>query len=156
MERRTALVPGDLWALRAITALLLFAMMALTFVDVLGRYLFNAPVYGAAEMIQILLAATIFSGFGLVSDADSHITVDLFEAPLAKAFGRPRRIFIGLVSAAGLLLIGYELARTGQKAIETARETLVLEWPQAWLSLPGAIFCVIAAALQVNRSLRQS
>jgi len=34
--------------LEVITAILLFSMMILTFIDVIGRYLFNAPVYGAA------------------------------------------------------------------------------------------------------------
>lgn len=28
---------------------LLFTMMALTFCDVVGRYVFNAPIFGAAE-----------------------------------------------------------------------------------------------------------
>ncbi|WP_373355199.1 TRAP transporter small permease [Pseudoroseicyclus sp. CXY001] len=156
MQRRTALVPGDLMVLRGITALLLFAMMALTFIDVIGRYLLSAPVYGAAEMIQILLAATIFSGLGLVSDQDAHITVDLFEAPLSRAFGQGRRALIGIVSALGLLVIGWQLGVIGLHAWQTERTTLVLDWPQALLSLPGAVFCLIAAVLQFNRSLRRS
>ena len=52
--------------LKWIVSLLLFLMMAITFVDVIGRYLFNAPIFGAAEMIQFLLAGTVFSGLILV------------------------------------------------------------------------------------------
>ena len=52
--------------LEVITAILLFSMMILTFIDVIGRYLFNAPVYGAAEIIQILLIGVIFSAMPIV------------------------------------------------------------------------------------------
>ena len=70
----------DLRLLRGITALFLFAMMAVTFADVVGRYLFSAPIYGAAEIIQVMLAITIFSAMGLVSHNDQHIAVDVFDA----------------------------------------------------------------------------
>lgn len=154
MERKTALVAGDLALLRWLTAALLFATMALTFVDVTGRYAFNAPIYGATEVIQALLAATVFSGLALVSDKDSHIAVDLFDAPLARWFGRARRIAIGVVSAAGLGLIAYELGRNALDALALGRRTVVLEYSVAWLSLPGAALCLVAAALQLNRTVR--
>ena len=65
--------------LEVITAILLFSMMILTFIDVIGRYLFNAPVYGAAEIIQILLIGVIFSAMPIVSKTNSHIAVELFS-----------------------------------------------------------------------------
>ena len=43
-------------ALRALIAVDVFAMMALIFVDVFLRYLFNAPMAGAFEFIQFMLA----------------------------------------------------------------------------------------------------
>lgn len=156
MDRRKALIPGDLWVLEGLTALALFATMALTFVDVIGRYVFSAPIYGATEMIQFLLAITIFSAMGLVSDRDAHITVDLFDAPLSRLFKRWRHVVIGLISVFGLLLIGYELGKIGMGALSSGRRTIVLGWSMAWFTLPGAIMCVIAALLQLNRTLRQT
>ena len=38
-----------------VSATLLFAMLALTFADVIGRYFLNAPVPAAAEIIGMLL-----------------------------------------------------------------------------------------------------
>ena len=61
----------------------LFLMMGITFVDVLGRYVFNAPIFGAAEMIQFLLAVTVFSGLVLASLQDSHIAVTIFYRKFA-------------------------------------------------------------------------
>ena len=52
--------------IRWMACLTLAIMAALTFIDVLGRYLLNKPVFGAAEMIQFLLAGTVCrSGSGL-------------------------------------------------------------------------------------------
>ena len=78
------LLPRIIYLIKILSAVLLFLMMALTFVDVLGRYLFNAPIYGSAEMIQFLLALTIFSALGIVNADDSHIVVEVFEERIKK------------------------------------------------------------------------
>ncbi|MBP0050213.1 TRAP transporter small permease, partial [Marinobacterium sp. AK62] len=36
--------------LEAVSALVLFGLMALTCVDVVGRYLFNSPLHGGTEL----------------------------------------------------------------------------------------------------------
>lgn len=71
--------PWPIRLLAVIVQILLFSMMALTFVDVVGRYIFNAPVPGAAEYIEFLLGLLIFSAFPLVTWHREHITVSLFE-----------------------------------------------------------------------------
>jgi hypothetical protein len=53
--------------LGGLASALLFFMMALTFVDVVGRYLFNTPVYGGFEMTEVALATLIFAGLPLVT-----------------------------------------------------------------------------------------
>lgn len=146
----------DLSLLRGVTALFLFGMMGITFADVVGRYLFSAPIYGAAEIIQVMLAITIFSAMGLVAHHDQHIAVDLFDVPLSRMFGRTREILIGAISAIGLLLISFELARNGIDAIRTGRLTVVLEFSSAWMSLPGAVLCALAACLQMIASVRKT
>lgn len=156
MERNTAFVPGDLVILRWLAAILMFATMAVAFVDVVGRYLFNAPVFGATEIIQLLLGASIFAGLALVAEDDGHIAVDLFDPMFNRIFGRPRRILVGLVSAAGLALIGVELGRMGIDAVQTSRTTIVLQIPVAWMTLPGAVLCLCAALLQISHTVRRT
>jgi TRAP-type C4-dicarboxylate transport system permease small subunit len=67
-------------ALGVIAAVLLFTMMALTCIDVVGRYIFSRPVYGAFEITEMLLAALIFAGLPLVTLRGEHIMVDVFDA----------------------------------------------------------------------------
>jgi TRAP-type C4-dicarboxylate transport system permease small subunit len=58
---------------------ILFAMMLLTFVDVVARYVFNRPVRGAFEVTELMLVVLIFAGLPLVSYADEHVTMDFID-----------------------------------------------------------------------------
>lgn len=113
-----------------VAAALIFVMMLLTFADVVGRYVFTAPIFGAAEMIQFLLAMTIFSGLCLVNAHDEHITVELFDAQLDRLISPPvRRIVIQLFSVGMMAIIAYQLYRFALEAERTNTKTVVLEWP---------------------------
>lgn len=52
-------------------------MVALTFVDVLGRRLFNTPVFGANDLTEHLMAIIIFSGLPVLTARRAHLSVDL-------------------------------------------------------------------------------
>jgi TRAP-type transport system small permease protein len=69
---------------------IVLAMMLLTFVDVVGRYVFNRPLRGAFEVTELLLVALIFAGLPLVSHADEHVTMDFIDRLLTP--GGKRRL----------------------------------------------------------------
>ena len=58
---------------------ILFAMMLLTFVDVVMRYLLNWPIRGGFELTELMLLLLIFAGLPLVSHADEHVTMDFID-----------------------------------------------------------------------------
>jgi len=78
-------VPPPSWERRAEAVLgaaasaILFAMMLLTFVDVVARYLFNRPLRGAFEVTELMLLVLIFAGLPLVSFADEHAVMDFID-----------------------------------------------------------------------------
>jgi TRAP-type C4-dicarboxylate transport system permease small subunit len=86
------------WERRADAALgmaasaILFCMMALTFVDVVLRYVFNRPLRGAFEVTELMLLVLIFAGLPLVTHAGEHVTMDLIDRWLSarqrQALGR--------------------------------------------------------------------
>ncbi|MDE0780046.1 MAG: TRAP transporter small permease [Alphaproteobacteria bacterium] len=124
-----AVLPRILSVLENISALLLFLMMALTFVDVIGRYFFTAPIFGAAEMIQFLLAMTIFGGLSLVNARDSHITVELLEPWLQKRIPRLQPIIVQTFSVVVMTIIAWQLTVFAIEANHLGSMTVVLEWP---------------------------
>ena len=85
-------------------ALLIFSMMLLTFVDVVGRYLFNQSVIGAFEITEIMMAMLIFAGLPLVVRRREHVTVDLADHLLPQ---RGRRVHLAAVEViSGALMLG--------------------------------------------------
>ncbi len=75
-RRRADLVLG------AAAAGILLAMMALTVVDVVARYVFSRPVRGAFEITELMLLVLIFAGLPLVSFSDEHAVMDFVDRVL--------------------------------------------------------------------------
>jgi len=142
------------WTMRIIMAAALLAMMVLTFVDVLGRYAFNAPVFGASEMISYLLATTLFAGLAVVSGERSHITVTLFDAWLDHKTGRARLWIVHAFSLAALALIAVELFRHGSRMIHGRTATIVLDWAMWPLTMAMAAIAAIGFVLLLTASAR--
>ena len=60
-----------------IAALILLVLVALTCIDVVGRYFFSNPLTGAVELVRICMAGIIFFSFPLMFLRNDHIIVDL-------------------------------------------------------------------------------
>lgn len=144
------LLPPLLRLAEIVTAALIFVMMMLTFADVIGRYIFTAPIFGAAEMIQFLLAMTIFSGLCLVNAHDEHITVELFDAQLDRVISPTlRRIVIQLFSVGMMMVIAFQLYRFALEAEHANTKTVVLEWPFATVAFAVAGLSVVSLIMQI-------
>lgn len=63
--------------LAACAALMLAMLVGVTVVDVVGRYLLNAPMAAAYELTQIALAALVFIALPMTTADDGHVEVDL-------------------------------------------------------------------------------
>ncbi len=98
---------GGVWldrVLGAAAAVLLFVLMAVTTVDVIGRYILNWPLRGGFEMTELLLLTLIFAGLPLVSRADEHVTLDFIDGWLGERGRQWLRRFVDLVC--GLIILG--------------------------------------------------
>ena len=93
----------------ALSALCLMALMGLTVVEVIGRYVFNAPIFGRQDVAQILLACSVFFAFPVVTFRGEQIDVDLLDGLFSShaAFWRDRAIDV--VSSVALVTMGYWL-----------------------------------------------
>lgn len=144
-----AVLPRILSVLEAVSAILLFLMMALTFVDVIGRYIFTAPIFGAAEMIQFLLAMTIFGGLSLINASDSHITVEVFEPWFKRRIPRLQPILVQSFSVMVMAIIAWQLTKFAIEAHEIGSFTVVLEWPLVVVAGTVAGLSVISLIAQI-------
>lgn len=132
------------FGLKVIMAVFLFAMMALTAADVIGRYLLNAPISGAFEIVQYLMAVVVFAALPVTTAVDGHLTVSLIPPQMPGAIGRVHRVFIRLLSAAGLLLIAWRMARQSQILAGSQQVSGYLQLPLAPVAAAMAVFATLA------------
>ena len=64
----------------AMASIALFALMLLTFIDVMLRSLLNAPIEAGADLTRLLMAITVFSVMPALSARGGQISVDLLDA----------------------------------------------------------------------------
>ncbi|MBT3552933.1 MAG: TRAP transporter small permease [Rhodospirillaceae bacterium] len=136
---------GFAWPLRimtAIAALFMFAITALTFVDVTGRYVFNSPVDGGVEFIEFGLGFLIFSALPLVIIKRAQITVELFDNFMSAGFKRVREVIVLIASAGMIGFITERMYTTGVEMHENDDISLHLDLPMAPILF---ILCGLAA-----------
>jgi TRAP-type C4-dicarboxylate transport system permease small subunit len=88
---------------------ILLAMMLLTVVDVVARYVFSRPVRGAFEVTELMLVVLIFAGLPLVSFAEEHAVMDFIDrvtGPRPRARRALRRT-VEAFSAAFMFLLAW-------------------------------------------------
>ncbi|PRX09306.1 TRAP transporter small permease [Martelella mediterranea] len=122
---------------------LLLALMALTVTDVVGRYLLNAPVKGAAEVSELLLVSIVYLGLPAVCLDGGHVTVDLVTKSLPRWSERPRLFLTGLVSSGVLGVIAWRLYVYGLQVGGYNLVTNSLRLPVA----PVVWFCAVCAGI---------
>ena len=116
-------------------ALVLFAMMVLTFIDVVMRDLMASPVHGAFEITELLLVVLIFAGLPLVSRAGEHVTLDTLD-PVFKDRGRAiLDRLANLVSAVALVGVAWLMMRRAARIADngdTSAQLQIPYWPFAY------------------------
>jgi TRAP-type C4-dicarboxylate transport system permease small subunit len=146
-----AILPGRLGdragrVLGTIAAVVLFAMMGLTFVDVAGRKLFSRPVYGAYEITEFLMGALIFCALPLVTAREGHVTIDVLDHLLPAWVARWQRVVVGLVSTGALAFIAGRLWVLSASHFRTHEVTMTLRIPHGPFSRLFAVMAALAAA----------
>lgn len=138
---------------RAVEAVLIVALLAivvLTFSDVIGRRLFGAPIYGAHDATEHLMAIIVFCGLPLLTAARGHLTVDLFDRFVLSPKMRWWRRLVSAAIAATLALIAYQFLQASIEAVAIREISQELSVPRAWMyafMAAAALLSAIAALL---------
>ncbi len=131
--------------LAGLSCFFLFAMMAVTFIDVAGRYLFNSPLPVSVELISFTMPALVFCALPLVCFREDNVTIDLLDNFVNRWWRVAQGIFVNLLSAATMLFMAWRLWARHLDHIEYEDVTDELFIPLAPFSLMMAVLSVVAA-----------
>ncbi len=133
--------------LMAIVGTTVFLMMAITFVDVAGRYIFSAPIPGGFELIEFLMPLSIFAGLPIITRRRTHIVVSILDRLFRGGIGQVRRLVVDGGSLAVVAFIAERMWSQGDGLAEAQIESGYLEWPVApaayAISVLSVVTCVV-------------
>ena len=138
-------------ALGATAALLLSALMLLTTVDVISRYLFNWPLRGAFEVTELLLLSLIFAGLPLASRAGEHVTLDFIDRALTPPARHGLRRLMDLVCGVILLGLAWRVWVKADKIAAYGDTTEVLRLPVSPFVYVMALMVAVTAVVHLAK-----
>jgi TRAP-type C4-dicarboxylate transport system permease small subunit len=146
--------PSYIKGLSFIVAILMFAMIALIFIDVIGRYGFGLPIPAGFEITEFVMATMIFSAIPLVSYYNSHITVNLFDAAFRGTVRKVQQSFVLLFSMVMLGFMGnrlFDQAEYLRRTEQLGQQLDIQVAPVVYgTSLMSFVACIFMAILLIN------
>jgi len=132
---------------RLLLCVMVFLMMTVTSIDVFARYVLNAPLRGAFEIVTLVLATSTFIALPLVTRSNEHISVDLLK-PLLRGTGlKIQRIAILAVAATILSVTTVQMWRHARLLADGGQVTGFLEWPLAPLGYLMSGLCGLSVLI---------
>lgn len=104
----------------------LFAIMALTFFDVLGRKFASNSIPGSLEMTELLMVVVIFAALPLVSERGEHVEFDSLDPFLPAWLRRAQSVVVHLLCGVVLLALGWIMWGTGTQFLANGETTAQL------------------------------
>jgi len=136
-----------------IASMALFALMCLTFADVLMRSIFNAPIEAATELIRMGIALIVFAALPVLSARNQHIAVDLLDGPFRKfRLERVRDAFVALACAAMLWWPAGRIVDLAVRAKSYGDVTEYLQIPTYYVAYFVAVMTYLTAVALIGRA----
>jgi TRAP-type transport system small permease protein len=128
----------------------LFAIMTLTFFDVLGRKLAGNSIPGSLELTELLMVVVIFAGIPLVSQRGEHVVFDSLDSVWASWILKTQHLLVHLLCAGLMLGLAYLMWRTGNQFADNGETTAQLKFAKAPFIYGMAVMCGITGLLHLG------
>jgi tripartite ATP-independent transporter DctM subunit len=127
------------------------AMVCLTFANVILRYIFNSPLIGSMEILEIMMAVVVFTGIAWVQLSKSHVTMDLVTGKLKP---KPKLVLEGFSNSLVIVLLIILIWRSGLIAINETKETGILEVPLRYPAMLVPFGCILLVLVFIRDFLQ--
>ena len=120
-------------------------MMVTTFSDVIMRYFFNRPIYGAFEITEISMGLIVFFALPMMIRARENITVTVLFDNFPAAMRRIMVVLTDLTGAAVCALIAWRMWLYGERLLRFREVTMELAVPRGLIAQIMAALMAVAA-----------
>lgn len=129
--------PGRILA--TIAGGMILVMMVVTTIDVIGRDVFNMPLFGGYEMTEILMGLVIFAGMPATTAMREHITVNLIENFVSTRVRFLQTAFGDVLCTVVAGAIAWRIVWRGLGLIEAHETTMMLGVGRGYVAVAMAV-----------------
>jgi TRAP-type C4-dicarboxylate transport system permease small subunit len=137
-----------------LAAVALFAIMALTLVDVSGRKFLSQSVPGSLEVTELLMVVVIFAALPLVSLRGEHVLFDSLDALMPAWLRRTQQALVDLFCAAALLGLAWLMWDKAGQMASYGDVTAQLKLPLGPFVQLMSVLCGVTALVHLMLVLR--
>ena len=140
-----------------------FIIMFLMFfasTEIIGRYIFNAPVPGHVEIVELIMAGVVFFGIAYTERVGGHVRMEPFVTRVLK--GRAYHMAEVITATLSLFVYLFILIYTSKFTLfsfQVGDTTPYITWP-TWpskLAIPlGSLFLCIRFAIEIVQHMAQA
>ena len=137
-------------------AFFLAAMMMTTIIDVISRTLFNRPITGAYDLVQLFLVGSVFFSIPDVFLREDNIVVDFIDHLLGRRAVEVLKVVANLLAFVFLAVLLYQIVAPARDAVRFHEVSPDLAIPMGvhWsLMLLGIVLGLLPAALTLANSV---
>ena len=134
----------------------LFAIMALTFFDVIGRKFLSQSIPGSLELTELLMVVVIFAGLPLVSMRQEHVVFDTMDSYLPTWLLALQKASVNLVCAAAMLGLAWIMWGNGDQFMASGETTAQLKLLKAPFIYGMAVLCAVTGLVHFGMVLKPS
>ncbi len=136
-----------------LAAAALIVMMCVTLADVTLRYIFNAPIRGAYDLVSSMLVVFVFNGMSTAFLQRRNIVIDLIDSIVHPRVVTALIRIADALAVVMLLMFAYAMITPAMQAYSYGDRKLELQlpiwilWAIAGVGMAGAILCAGGALL---------
>jgi TRAP-type C4-dicarboxylate transport system permease small subunit len=143
--------------LTRIAAVFLLAMVLVNVVDVGLRGLFNIPVFGSFDLIELCMAFVAFLVIPETFLRNEHITIELIDSVLPPGAVRALKLFGLAATVVFVVVLSYFMVEPAVDFWRFNETTIELQIPAVWKAAPvlaGFVIAIFAVIVMFVRELR--
>jgi TRAP-type C4-dicarboxylate transport system permease small subunit len=131
----------------------LIIMMLVTVADVTLRYVFNSPIRGSYELVQVMLVIFVFNGMSTAFLQRRNIVIDLIDNFVHRYVIIVLTRISDVLTIAVVALFAYAMITPALQSFSYGEMKMELQIPIWWMwaialvGIAGAILCAIGALL---------
>jgi TRAP-type C4-dicarboxylate transport system permease small subunit len=133
--------------LGSVGAGVIFALMLITGIDVVGRYLFQSPLSGAFELSELALALMVIFGWGYNQAVKGHVEIDLLYKRLPQGVQTILDCLIPLLGLSLFVFVSWQAINFTITSIGWGENTEMLHLP-VWIFKLMIFVGAVAISLQ--------